>query len=167
MWRGLSVRGGLSGSLGALPSRWLGPDLSEQWKARFEHLATPAKPHVELDDGLELSLSAQRALPDDRDPPPRFEKIVLVAPVPLHVRMELCLPQLLAGGWSGRMQTPGVAVPKAAMDEAHGSESTKDQIGRTGKSAVVQAVPQAACVDSPPKGEFGRSVSATNRRHHA
>ena len=93
--------------------------------------------------------------------------MVPVAPVPAHVGMEFRLPEFLASGRGGGIPAPDVTVPEAAVNEAHGSESTKHKIGSTGKLAVVQAVPQTAGVESPAKSDFGYSVPASNSRHHA
>ena len=53
-----------------------------------------------------------------------------MAPVSLHVSIEFGLPESLARGWGGRIRTPDVTVPEAAMDEAHSSELTKNQVRR-------------------------------------
>lgn len=90
-----------------------------------------------------------------------------VAPVPAHVFSEFCLPELLASGRGSGVWAPDVAVPEAAVNEAHGSESTKDEIGGTRKPAVVQTVPQTTCVESPAESNFGYSVPASNPCHHA
>ena len=135
------MRGAPAGPFGGTPSGCLDLVLPMDRNARFESLVAPAQPLVEPLASSELHSPSQRALPDDCDPPSGVEKIVLISSVPFHIGMELGLPEFCASGWSGRMRTPGVTVPKAAVHEAHGSKSTKHEIRRTGKSAVVQAVP--------------------------
>ena len=134
---------------------------------RFERPVTSVQPPVQHQCDLEFSLLPQRAFPDDRHSPSGFEQIVPVAPVPAHVGMELCLPEFLAGGRVGGVRASDVTVPEAAVNEAHGSESTKHEIGGTRELAVVQAVSKIACVESPAKSDFGYSVPASNPRHHA
>ena len=48
-----------------------------------------------------------------------------------------------------------MTVPEAAVNEAHGSESTKHEIGGTRERAVMQAVPQTTSVESTAKDDFG------------
>ena len=93
--------------------------------------------------------------------------MVLVAPVPAHVAIELGLPEFLPSGGGSRIRTPDVTVPEATVNEAYGTESRKHEIGGTGEFAVVQAVPQTTGMQSPAKGHFGYSVPASNPRHHA
>ena len=81
--------------------------------------------------------------------------------------MEFGLPELLPCGWGGRVRTPDVTVPEAAVNEADCSKSRKYEVGGAGESAVVQAVPQTTGMQSPAKGDFGYSVPASNPRHHA
>ena len=107
----------------------------------LEHLVTPAKPHLKLFSRLESPLFAQRALPDNRDPPPGLEKIVLIPLVPVDIGTELGLPEMLVRGGRGRMFTPSVAVPKAAVYEANSSKPTKHQIRRTGQRWVMKPIP--------------------------
>ena len=93
--------------------------------------------------------------------------MVLVASVPAHVVLELGLPEFLASCGGRGVWAPVVTVPEAAVNEAHGSESTEHEIGSTREFAVVQAVSQTACVESPAESNFGYSVPASNPRHHA
>ena len=65
------------------------------------------------------------------------------------------------------MDTRRETVPEAAVNEAHGSESTEHEIGSARELAVVQAVHQTARMESPAESNFGYSVSASNPRHHA
>ena len=81
--------------------------------------------------------------------------MVLVTPIPAHVGMELGLPEFLTSGRSGRVRTANMTVPEAAVNEAHGSESRKHDIGSTRERAVVQAVPQTTSVESTAKDNFG------------
>ena len=84
--------------------------------------------------------------------------MVPVAPVPAHVGLELCVPEFLASGRGGGVRTPDVTVPEAAVNETHGSESTKHEIWGAGELAVVQAVPQTARVESPAESDFGYPI---------
>ncbi len=133
---------------------------------RFERPFNSVQPPVQHQCGLEFTLLPQRAFPDDRHSPSGFEQMVLVAPVSAHVGMELGPPEFLASGRGGGVRAPDVTVPEAAVNEAHGSEPTKHEIGGTREVAVVQAVPQTAGMESTAKNEFGYSVPASNPRHH-
>ena len=149
----------------ALPSA---PVLSPTGRqTRFERPVTTAQPPVQHQCGLEFPSLTQRAFPDDRHSPSGFEQMVTVAPVPTHVVLELCLPEFLASGRGGGVRAPKVTVPEAAVNETHGSESTKHEVRGTRELAVVQPVSQAACVESPAKSDFGYSVPASNPCHHA
>ena len=130
-------------------------DLPMNREARLEPPAISTQPLVQLQGGSELPPLAQCAFPDDRDSPAGFEQVASVALVPFHVGKELGTPELLAGGWRGRVRAPGMSVPEAAVHEAHGSESGKHQIGGAGELAVVQAVSETVCVESPAENEFG------------
>lgn len=59
-----------------------------------------------------------------------------------------------------------MSVPEAAVNEAHGSEPTKHEIGGTRQPSVVKTVPQTACVERPAKSDFGYSVPVSNPGHH-
>ena len=93
--------------------------------------------------------------------------MVPIAPVPAYVVLELCLPESLASGRGGGVPAPDVTVPEAAVNEAHGPEATKHEVRGTRELAVVQAVSQTACMESPAKSDFGYSVPASNPCHHA
>ena len=125
---------------------------------RFERPVTSVQPPLQQQRGWEFTLHPQRAFPHDRHSPSGFKQMVLVAPVPVHIGLELCLPEFLASCRGGGVPAPDVTVPEAAVNEAHGSEPTKHEIGGTRELAVVQAVPQTACVESPAKNDFGYSV---------
>ena len=60
-----------------------------------------------------------------------------------------------------------MTVPEAAVDEAHGTESTEHEIGSTRKRSVVQAISQAPCVEGPSEDDFGYSVPTSDCRHHS
>ena len=122
---------------------------------RFERPVTAVQPPVQHQCSLEFPLFPQRAFPDDCHSPSGFEQVVLVAPVPAHVGMELGLPEFPASGGSGCVRTSDVTVPEAAVNEAHGSESTEHEIRGAGELSVVQAVPQTTYVESPAKDDFG------------
>ena len=47
------------------------------------------------------------------------EQVVPVAPVPLHVGIELALPELFASGRCCRVRTAGMPVPETAVNETH------------------------------------------------
>ena len=127
----------------------------------------PSQPLFQIERDPGFDPLAQRAFPDDRDSPAGLEQAVPVASVPLRVGIELGSPELRAGGRDGRVRAPGMAVPEAAVDKAHGSELTKDEIGSAGEFPVVQTVSQTACVKGPAQGEFGPRVSSADSRHHA
>jgi len=48
-----------------------------------------------------------------------------------------------------------MSVPEAAVNEAHGSESPKNQIRSAGKPSVMETVSEAALVESATEDEFG------------
>ena len=139
----IGVSGALSGAVAGTPDSPIGH------KVRFERPFNSAQPSVQHQCGLEFTLLPQSAFPDDRHSPSRSEQMALVAPVPAHVGMELGTPEFFASGRCGGVRTPVMTVPEAAVNEAHGSESAKHEVGGTREVAVVQAVPQTACMESP------------------
>lgn len=134
---------------------------------RFERPFNSVQPPVQPQRDLVSTLFPQLAFPDNRHSPSGFDQMMLIAPVPSHVGMELGLPELPASGRDGGVRAPDMTVPEAAVNEAHRSESTKHHIGCAREVAVVQTIPQTACVESPAENEFGYSVPASNPRHHA
>ena len=134
---------------------------------RVELTAAPSQPLVQLQRDPDSALIAQGAFPYDRDSPAVFEQIESIALVPCHVGVKLGLPEILASRWCCRVRAVGMSMPEAAVNEAHRSESTKHQIGSAGEFSIVQTVSEAACVESPAKGEFGPRVPASDPRHHA
>ncbi len=134
---------------------------------RFERPFNSVQPPVQPQRDLVSTLFPQLAFPDNRHSPSGFDQMMLIAPVPAHVGMELGLPEFPASGGDGGVRAPDVTMPEAAVNKAHRSESTKHHIGGAREIAVVQTIPQTACVESPAKNEFGYSVPASNPRHHA
>ena len=132
----------------------------------FERPVISVQPLIQHHCDPESSLPPQCALPDDRHSPPGFEQIMPVAPVTAHVFLKLGLPEFLASCRGRGVWTPVVTVPEAAMNETHGSESTEHEIGSAREFAVVQSVPQAACVESLAESNFGYSISASDSCHH-
>ena len=123
-------------------------------KPRLETLSISAQPLVQLECGSEC-VAAQRALPDDCDTQAGIKQAAPSAPIALHVRVELRLPEFLSSGRRRRVRATCMSVPEAAVDEAHGSESSKHQIRGAGKLAVVQAESETARMESPTEDEFG------------
>ena len=78
-----------------------------------------------------------------------------VPSVPFDVRIELGLPEFPARARCRRVRAAGVPVPEAAVHEAHGTETTKHEVGCPRKSAVVQTESKTACMDGSTQGEFG------------
>ena len=72
--------------------------------------------------------SPQRAFPDDRHSPARFEQLGPIPTITADVGFEFCQPELLSSGWGCRESAPGMSVPEAAIHEAHRLESTKHQV---------------------------------------
>lgn len=134
---------------------------------RSERPFSSVQPPIQAQCDLVSTLFPQLAFPDDRHSPSGLDQMMLIAPVSTHVGMELGLPELPASGGDGGVRAPDVTVPEAAVNEAHRSESTKHHIGGAREVAVVQTIPQSACVESPAKNEFGYSVPVSNPRHHA
>ena len=134
---------------------------------RLEFPFTPSKPLLQLQRDPGFVAFAQRTFPDDRDSPACLQQTGTVPSIPFRVGVELALPEFRAGRRGGRVRTTGMAVPEAAVHEADGSELTKDEIGSTRKSAVMQTISQTVGVKSPPQDEFGPRVSSADSRHHA
>ena len=63
-------------------------------------------------------------------------------PVPRDVRLELGRPEVSPSRRGARVSTPPMAVPGAPMNEDHRAEPRKDEVGRAGKVADVQATSQ-------------------------
>ena len=134
--------------------------------ARVELEVAPSQPLFQIQRGSEFPPFAQRTFPDDRVSPAGLEQVSAVSPVPLHVGIELVLPEFRACGRCGRVWAPVMSMPEAAVNETHRSESTKHQIGRAGEFSIMQSVSEAKCVESPPESQFGYSISAPDSRHH-
>ena len=133
---------------------------------RLERLVIPSQPSLKLERGCE-NVVAQCTFPHDCNTPAGIEESASVAPVTLDVGVELRLPEFRPRGRGGRISAMCMPMPEAAVDETHGCESTKHQIGGAGKPSVVQAISESTCVESPAQDEFGYSVSASDCRHHA
>ena len=121
---------------------------------RLEPLIISAQPVVQRECGPRC-VATQRALPDDCDTPAGIKQVAPVAPITFHVRVELRLPEILSSGRRRRVRATCMSMPEAAVDEAHGSESSKHQVGGAGKLAVVQAESETARMESPTEDEFG------------
>ena len=124
-------------------------------KLRLEPSISSAQPPVQLGHEFDGPPLAQRTLPYNCDSPTGCEQLVAIAPVTLHVGVELRLPEFRSRGRGGRVWATCMSVPEAAVDEAHGSESRKHQVGGAGKLALVQAISETAGMESPTQYEFG------------
>ena len=123
-------------------------------RIRLELQIAPTKPQVQHRWGLEFSLLAQRAFPDDRDSPAGIEQCVPVTPIAFHIGVELRLPEFRARGRGGCVRAAYVSVPEAAVNETHCSKSGKHQVGGAGKFAVMQAISETAGMQCPTQDEF-------------
>ena len=132
----------------------------------FESPVASVQPLLQHPCRSGFTLPSQRALPDDSHSPSGFQKKTPVPRVAVHVGLELRLPEFLTSGGGGGVRAPCVSVPETAVNEAHGSEPTKHEIGGTRQPSVVKTIPQTACVESPAENDFGYSVPAPNPGHH-
>ncbi len=136
-------------------------------ESRLKYPIPSVQPLGEPSGDPDFTPLAQGALPDDRNSPACLEELALSASVPFHVGIELGLPELRAGARRSSVRAAGMAVPEAAVNEAHRSESPKHQVGSAGEFPVVQTVPETERMDGPSEYELGNSVPASDPRHHA
>ncbi len=136
-------------------------------RTRLELPRVPPQPVFQRHGRPGFTPLSQRAFPDDCDPPADFEQIESIPTITLDIGVKLCQPELLPRGRGIGVGTVGVPVPEAAMHEAHGSEASKHEVRGAGKPPVVQAVSEAASVNSPSKEEFGPRIPASDPGHHA
>ena len=134
---------------------------------RLELPSVPPQPVFQRHGRPGFTPLSERAFPDDCDPPADFEQIESIPSITLDIGVELCQPELLSRGRGIGVGTVGVPMPEAAMHEAHGSEAPEHEVGGAGKPPVVQAVSEAASVNSPSKEEFGLRIPASDPGHHA
>ncbi len=57
-------------------------------------------------------------------------------------------------------------MPEAAVDEDHGMQPGKDDVGSSGKIASLQPKPKAEAMQQTPHPPLGRRVGTANARHH-
>ena len=143
------------------------PRRSINAESRLVYPIRSVQPPIKPAGGPDFTPLAQGTLPDDRNSPACLKELALGASIPFHVGIELGLPELRAGARRSCVRTAGVAVPEAAVNETHRSESTKHQVGSTGEVTVVQAVSETERMDCPPEYELRNSVPASDSCHHA
>ena len=134
---------------------------------RLEPPSVPPQPVIQLHGRSGLTPLSQCAFPDDCDPPAQIEQIESVPPIAFDIRLELRPPELLASGRGIGVGAIGVPMPEAAMHEAHGSEASKHEVRAARKLPIVQAVSEAASMNSPSKDELRSRVPASDPGHHA
>lgn len=171
-WRlAISIPGGAAGSPRAAPGTSAplreDPRRLPATEARLELTVDASEPTIDHCRNRGRARSAQRTFPDGPYPPARIQETPSGAPIPLHVLVELALPELSASGWRRRVGATGMSMPEAAMHEAHRSKPAKHQVGSPGKLPVMQAVSETAGMESPTKGKLGSGIPAPDPRHHA
>ena len=168
-WRlPISIQGGAArGAPGASAPLRGRPRRLPATEGRLELAVGASQPSIDHRRDHGRARGAQRTFPDGPYPPARIQEIPSGAPVPLHVLIELALPELPASGWRRRVGATGMSMPEAAMHKAHRSKPAKYQVGSPGELPVMQAVSEATGMESSAKGKLGSGILAPDPRHHA
>ena len=108
--------------------------------------------------------SAQGALPNDLKPPAVFHQLVQRGGVPLSIALEFGSPEVPP--CLGPLE-PGAVVqmPEATVQEDHRPGFRKNQIRRTGQFLHMQAVPEAASMETAPQDKLRLRVPISNPAH--
>ena len=120
--------------------------------------------HQAFDEPLVL---LDLAFPRNKDAPAVRRQLPLVAPVALHVALELAAPIVVAGFRQPAFGAAGVPVPEAAVYENHHPALAKHQVRAPGQAAPMQAEAVALGVQGAAHDEFRLGVNAANAAHQS
>lgn len=109
----------------------------------------------------------ETALPYHQNTPAEIHEVFVVTTVPLDIGAELFLPEFDSGGWRCRIETAGVSVPEAAIDEDGEAVAWKDEVGRSRQVLAMQPEPVSTAMKEPPKKKLGLGVFPPYTAHHS
>lgn len=107
----------------------------------------------------------QFALPNDDDIPILFFEFGSSICVTLYIATDFVAPKLFIRFWKTEILAVFVAVPKTAVDKYDGVQTGKNEVGTTGKFAVVQTIPVTGGMKETTHKHFGLGVFASYCRH--
>lgn len=126
-----------------------------------------SKPVLQSLQSDRARIGSESALPHNGDSPPGFEEVAFRTAVPLHVAIELGLPELRSCRWGGRVGASRMAMPKAAVNEANRAVATEDKIRCSRETPYMESESKPPRVERPSNDEFGLRVLRRYARHHA